>query len=161
MHIEIERKFLVIGDYKPLVEGKIGIKQGYLSRNKNSTVRIRITNSKGFITVKGESDSTGRSRFEWEKEISRNEAELLLGLCEGHIIEKTRYVIDNGFHVYEIDEFEGKNKGLVMVEVELKSENEQFEMPPWMGKEVTNNPRYYNSYLSKHPFTEWKADDKE
>jgi CYTH domain-containing protein len=157
MGVEIERKFLVqntafITESTP----KKNLKQGYLNADKKRTVRVRITDEIAFITVKGESNSTGISRFEWEKEIKKREAEELLLLCEPCLIEKTRHLIDVGHHTFEIDEFHGDNEGLIIAEVELSSEAEDFIRPNWLGLEVTGDPKYYNSSISKNPYKNWK-----
>lgn len=154
--LEIERKFLVTSDsYKKEAFSKKRIIQGYLSSNPERTVRIRIKENKAYLTIKGNSNASGMSRFEWEKEISVDEAKNLLLLCEKGVIDKTRFEIKVGNHTYEVDEFYGENEGLEMVEIELQSETELFEKPDWLGEEVTNDNRYYNSYLSKNPFKNW------
>ena len=156
MAVEIERKFLVKNNsFKQESIDKKSMKQGYLNSNKNRTVRIRITDDKAFITVKGNSNSTGVSRFEWEKEIDKLEAEELLLLCETTIIEKNRFYVKSHQHVYEIDEFFGDNYGLIIAEVELKKEDEAYTKPLWLGEEVTGQKKYYNSKLSKNPFRDW------
>jgi adenylate cyclase len=156
MNIEIERKFLVKNlSYKSESFEKKYIKQGYLNSDKHRTVRIRVSNNTGFITIKGKSNKNGTSRFEWEKEIPITEAEELLLLCEPTIIEKTRYLIKVGDHIFEVDEFAGDNSGLVVAEIELNSEDEVFEKPNWLSKEVTGNLKYYNSSISKLPFINW------
>lgn len=154
---EIERKFLVNGDFKKEAYGSVRITQGYLSSVPQRVVRVRVKGEKGFITIKGAADETGVSRFEWEKEISLQDAQSLLQLAEPGIIDKTRYLIKNtdGKHVWEVDEFHGNNEGLVMAEIELESENDAFDKPNWLGKEVTGDKRYYNSYLSKNPYKSW------
>ena len=155
--IEIERKFLVTNDdFKQQAFRQNRIKQGYLSAVPERTVRVRIKGDRGFMTVKGVSNATGMSRFEWEKEISVEDANQLLLLCERGVIDKTRFEVKKGNHIYEIDEFYGENEGLVMAEIELSSEKEPFEKPEWLGDEVTTDPRYYNSYLSTNPYTNWK-----
>ena len=157
MSLEIERKFLVKNDdYKREAYQKKEMKQGYLNADKNRTVRIRINNDKGFITIKGKSNRSGTTRFEWEKEILLAEAEALLKLCEPTIIEKVRYIInanDNLF--FEVDEFFGANKGLLIAEIELPTEDTVFTKPKWLGKEVTGEAKYYNASLSKKPYTNW------
>lgn len=154
--IEIERKFLVkSAAYKSTARSKIRIVQGFLNTEPSRTVRVRIMGNQGYITVKGKSNPSGTSRFEWEKEIAVNEAEVLLPLCEKGIMEKYRYEIPFGNHVFEVDEFYGDNEGLTIAEVELNSENETFEKPNWLGKEVTGEVKYYNSQLSKKPFKFW------
>jgi adenylate cyclase len=154
--MEIERKFLVSGEYKSFSSAKYRITQGYLSSVPDRTVRIRIYGTKGFITIKGRSSESGASRFEWEKEISLEEAENLLQLCEEGVIDKIRYHIYFGKHHFEVDEFMGSNEGLTLAEIELKSEDEDFQRPQWLGPEVTGDTRYYNSMLSRFPFTKWK-----
>lgn len=155
--IEIERKFLVKAhDFKAEAYKKTRIVQGFLNTDPHRTVRIRINGEQAFITVKGLSNKTGLSRFEWEKEIPVNEAEALLALCEPGIIEKVRYLLKKNNHTFEVDEFLGENQGLVIAEVELKDENESFTKPAWLGPEVTGDVRYYNSQLSKDPYINWK-----
>lgn len=154
--IEIERKFLVNSEvFKTIAFVKNRIVQGYLNSIPERTVRVRIKGNKGFLTIKGASNEAGLSRFEWEKEISVDSAKKLLLLCEKGVIDKTRFEVKVGNHIYEVDEFYGENKGLIIAEIELKSENENFEKPTWLGEEVTNDNRYYNSYLSKNPYTNW------
>ena len=154
--IEIERKFLVTShDFKKEANTQNRIAQGYLSSVSERTVRVRIKGNIGFLTIKGVTNESGMSRFEWEKEIPVEEASELLKLCEKGIIDKTRFEVKLGNHVFEIDEFYGQNEGLIIAEIELKSETETFEKPIWLGKEVTQDKRYYNSYLSKNPYTKW------
>lgn len=146
---EIEKKFLVKGDFRDEAFKAVHITQGYLSRVPERVVRIRIKDQKGFITIKGKNNASGATRFEWEKEITLNEARHLLELCEPGVIDKTRYLINNtdGKHTWEVDVFHGANEGLVIAEIELDDENEPFDKPEWLGKEVTGNQRYYNSNL--------------
>ena len=154
--IEIERKYLVTSlDFLNEYSSKNEIAQGYLSSNPERTVRIRIKGNKGFITIKGIGSESGVSRFEWEKEIAAEEAKSLLKLCEKGVIEKTRYEVKSGKHIIEIDVFHGENKGLILAEIELESENETILKPNWLGTEVTNDERYYNAYLSQNPFKNW------
>ena len=154
--IEIERKFLVLSEaFKTEAFNKTRIVQGFLNTHKERTVRIRIKGEKAFITVKGISNTEGTSRLEWEKEIPVKEAETLLSLCEPNRIEKTRFEIKVGNHIFEVDEFYGENEGLIIAEIELTSENEAFTKPDWIGKEVTGDVRYYNSLLSKTPYKNW------
>ena len=154
--IEIERKFLVSSDaFKNDALRKNHIAQGYLNSTPERTVRVRIKGDTGYLTIKGKSNETGLSRFEWEKEIPLEEAKALLRLCEKGIIEKIRYEVPVGKHLFEVDEFFGENEGLLLAEVELQSESEFFEKPHWLGDEVTQDQRYYNSYLSQHPFISW------
>ncbi len=154
--IEIERKFLVTSeDFKKEAFMQNRIAQGYLSSVPDRTVRVRIKGEKGFLTIKGKSNESGLSRFEWEKEIPIDEAKELLKLCEKGVIDKTRFEVKIGNHIFEIDEFYGDNQGLIVAEIELNSEKENFERPKWLGEEVTNNTKYYNSYLSKYPYVNW------
>jgi len=156
MNKEIERKFLVKGDFKEFAEKSYKIAQGFLSTQPERTVRIRIRDHQGFITVKGISNVAGTTRFEWEKEILLSEAENLLQLCEPTIIEKTRYIIPSDRDLFfEVDEFDGKNKGLVVAEIELPSEGTNFNKPNWLGEEVTGQIKYYNSMIAKNPFSKW------
>lgn len=155
MFQEIERKFLVKGDFKLYSDCCQRIVQGYMCSDSRRTVRVRIYGDKGYIAVKGRNRDGGLARFEWEKEISLHEAEALLGLCEPGIIEKYRYLVQFGGHVFEVDEFQGDNDGLIIAEVELASEDEVFMRPDWLGEEVTGDRRFYNSYLSLHPFNTW------
>jgi len=146
---EIERKFLVSGDFRPFVFKSVRIVQAYLSSHPERTVRIRIEDDKGFITIKGIANSSGKSRYEWEKEISAKEAHELLKICEPGVVEKIRHLVKSEPYVYEIDEFFGKNEGLIIAEIELPSENAVFTKPEWLGAEVTGDKRYYNSMLKR------------
>lgn len=153
---EIERKFLVKSEaFKQEAFKSTNIAQGFLNSDKLRTVRIRMTDDKGFLTIKGESSSSGVSRFEWETQIPIEEAQTLLQLCEPGQIKKTRHYINVGQHVFEVDEFYGDNQGLIIAEVELSTEDEVFKKPDWLGEEVTGDVRYYNSMLSKQPFSKW------
>ena len=153
---ETERKFLVLSDsYKEEAVMHARILQAYLSTLPERMVRIRIEDNKAFLTIKGLANDTGMSRYEWEKEIPVNEAEELLALCEPGQIEKTRYLVPAGKHHYQVDEFAGDNEGLVIAEIELNNEEESFEKPPWLGREVTNERRYYNAMLLKKPYNTW------
>ena len=155
---EIERKFLVRDDsYKAMAYGRKRIRQGYICSERGRTVRVRIQNEEGYLTIKGPSDVSGMSRYEWEKEISLQEAEELMKLCEPGVIDKTRYLVKSGKHTFEIDEFYGDNEGLVVAEVELKYEDESYEKPHFIGQEVTGDVRYYNSSLMKTPFCRWET----
>lgn len=154
--IEIERKFLVSsGDYKKHAVEKFKMVQGFLNTHPERTVRVRILDDRGYLTVKGKSNKAGTIRKEWETEIPLKEAEMLLELCEETQIEKYRYNIPFGKHLFEVDEFLGENKGLVVAEIELNSEAEAFERPEWLGTEVTGDLKYYNSNLSRHPYKKW------
>ncbi len=152
---EIERKFLVKGEFKNLAGKETRIVQGYLSSIPERTVRVRIKGDKGFITIKGIGSASGATRYEWEKEISTSEVEELLKICEPGVIDKTRYLVKVGNHTFEVDEFYGENKGLTVAEIELGSESEEFVKPEWLGEEVTGYTKYYNSMLMKNPFTKW------
>jgi adenylate cyclase len=155
--IEIERKFLVLSnEFITEAFAKNKIAQGYLSTDPERTVRVRIKGNTGFLTIKGEGNVSGAARYEWEKEIDLVDAEQLLKLCEKGVIEKIRYEISVGKHIYEVDVFEGENDGLIIAEIELETENEVFEKPSWLGIEVTGDERYYNAFLSKNPFCNWK-----
>ncbi|MGB5817872.1 MAG: CYTH domain-containing protein [Saonia sp.] len=155
--IEIERKFLVNSKaYKTEAFLTERITQGFLNTNPERTVRVRIKGDTGFLTVKGKSNPSGTSRFEWEKEITVDEAEALLDLCEEGIVDKLRYCIKKENHILEVDEFLGNNEGLILAEVELRHEEEKFERPNWLHTEVTGDIRYYNSQLSKQPYKNWK-----
>ncbi len=153
---EIERKFLIKGEFKSLAYSQSHIVQGYISSAHGRTVRIRIRDEKGYLTIKGASNASGTSRYEWEKEIPFSEVQELMKLCEPGIIDKTRYLVKSGKHTFEVDEFYGENEGLILAEVELGSEDELFEKPSFIGEEVTGDIRYYNSNLMKHPFRSWK-----
>ncbi len=155
-NIEIERKFRVKGDFMPFASKSYAIKQGYLCSDKKRTVRIRIKGDKGFITIKGAANEKGFSRFEWEKEIEASDAEQLLLLCDEGIIDKIRYEVPYDGKIFEIDVFRGVNEGLALAELELESESEAFSSPDWLGEEVTTDVRFYNSYISKHPYSTWK-----
>ena len=154
--IEIERKFLVLNnDFKKEASVQKRIVQGYLNSDPERTVRIRIKGEQGFITIKGKGNESGTTRMEWEREIPATDAEQLLALCEKGAIDKIRYEIKAGSHLYEVDEFFGENAGLIIAEIELNDENESFEKPLWLGKEVTGDERYYNAFLSQKPFKSW------
>ena len=153
---EIERKFLVKdSSFKEQAFSSSQIAQGYICSSRGRTVRIRIRDEKGYLTIKGPAGENGLSRYEWEKEIPLNEAQELMKLCEPGMIDKTRYLVQSGNHVFEVDEFYGENEGLVVAEVELSSENEPFEKPDFIGEEVTGIAKYYNSFLMKFPYTKW------
>lgn len=157
--LEIERKFLVHkrdDEYKQQAYSSSRIKQGYICSGHGRTVRVRIRGDKGYLTIKGPSDDGGMTRYEFEKEITLDEAEHLFKLCEPGIIDKTRYLVKSGSHIFEVDEFYGYNEGLVMAEVELQSEDEPYEKPDFIAQEVTGDHRFYNSYLRQRPFVMWK-----
>ena len=152
---EIERKFLVSGEFRSHAFSSTRICQGYLSSAKGRTVRVRIAGDKAFITIKG--PVQGISRFEWEKEIPMDDAQALLEICEPGVIDKTRYLVRNTdrTHVWEVDEFHGENEGLVVAEIELRSEEDTFDKPSWIGEEVSGDRRYYNSSLISNPYSKW------
>ena len=156
--LEIERKFLVSGDFRPSVRRSLHLVQGYICTEHGRTVRVRLSDGRGFLTIKGPGSADGTTRFEWEKEIPPDEAGQLLRLCVSGKIDKTRHLVDFGGHTFEVDEFHGENQGLVVAEVELSREDEPFECPAFLGREVTGDVRYYNSQLMKHPYTEWEAE---
>ena len=152
---EIERKFRI--QNPSFLDGMVGVKiaQGYLSADPERAVRIRIKGDQGFITVKGKSNASGTTRFEWEKEIDSNEAQALLDLCIPNIISKTRCEVEHDSNTWEIDVFHGANEGLLIAEIELTDEHQEFSKPDWLGEEITGDPRYYNSYISQNPFSTW------
>ena len=153
---EIEKKFLVAGEFKESAKKATRITQGYLSSVPERTVRVRVKGEKGYITVKGIGNDSGASRFEWEKEIPVEDVRDLLKIREPGVIDKTRYLVDCDGHTFEVDEFYGDNEGLVVAEVELGDENEAFTRPSWLGEEVTGDKKYYNSMLMKNPYKNWK-----
>ena len=155
--LEIERKFLVKSEkFKSEAFKETRISQGYLNSDPHRAVRVRVYGNRGFLTIKGIADESGTTRFEWEKEIDLTEANSLMQLCEEGVIDKTRYEIKKGNHTYEVDEFYGDNEGLLVAEIELSDPEESFEIPDWIGTEVTGDIRYYNSQLSKAPYKQWK-----
>jgi len=154
-HFEIERKYLVKGEFRNHASSSHLIRQGYLSTDVERLVRIRIHNNQGFITVKGEQKGIGR--FEWEKEIAVPEAEKLLLQCLPHIIEKTRHIVYYKDQRFEVDEFHGDNDGLIIAEIELTEEDMKIDLPDWIGREVSLDTRYTNSYISRYPFISWDS----
>ena len=160
MGLEIERKYLVVGEYKHLAHNSMHLIQGYIASGKR-TVRVRIGDSGAWLTIKGPSRNGGLSRYEWEKEIDVEEAKELLQLAEGAVIDKVRYYVDYEGHTIEVDEFHGDNEGLVMAEIELQSEDERVVLPKWLGREVTGEKRFYNSHLRTHPYCEWLEEERE
>lgn len=155
MAIEIERKFLINGDFRKDVTHSYRITQGYLCSQSGRTVRVRRRDNQGFLTIKGKSEDGGLSRFEWEKEINLDDAEQLMSLC-GVVIDKVRHIVPFGGHIFEVDEFYGDNEGLIVAEIELKSPDEPFLKPGWLGEEVTGDKKYYNSKLAKNPYKYWE-----
>ncbi|MDY2624636.1 MAG: CYTH domain-containing protein [Alloprevotella sp.] len=157
MGLEIERKFLVKGDYKTQATSSTRIKQGYICSERGRTVRVRLRDTKAYLTIKGPSRDNGLSRYEFEKEITFDEALSLFALCEPGIVDKVRWLVPVGNHTFEVDEFFGDNAGLVVAEVELSRADEFFIKPDFIGKEVTGDRRYYNSQLRKNPFKNWNG----
>jgi adenylate cyclase len=160
MGVEIERKFLIREDiddrWLMKFEG-IPYLQGYLSRARGRTVRVRIAGHKAFITIKGEVQGISRPEFEYA--IPLEDAHAMLPLCDGPLVEKTRHLIPHEGHVWEVDVFHGDNEGLTIAEIELKNEEQEVPMPEWVGKEVTGDRRYYNSSLAVHPFRAWQGEE--
>ena len=155
MALEIERKFLVVGEFRDQAYSFSRIRQGYISSGNGKTVRVRIRDDRGYLTIKGPSDQAGLARYEFETEIALSDAQDLMKLCEPGIIDKTRYLVRSGTHVFEVDEFYGDNEGLIMAEVELHSEDEPFQKPSFIGPEVTGDRRYYNAHLRRNPYKLW------
>ena len=155
MNIEIERKFLVCGEYKSKAYSHINIEQGYFDSAPGRTIRVRIRDDKAYLTIKGPSNQAGLARYEFETEVSLEDGRQLMALCRPGRIDKTRWLIKNGKHTIEVDEFHGDNDGLVMAEIELGSEDEEYEKPDFLGKEVTGDRRYYNSHLMRFPYCLW------
>lgn len=154
MGTEIERKFLVTGEAWRSADG-VRLIQGYLNRDKARTVRVRVAGEQAFLTIKG--PTHGATRAEFEYEIPLAEAESLLLLCDGPVIEKFRHIIEYRGFTWEVDEFFGDNAGLVVAEIELDSEDQAFERPQWLGEEVTEDTRYFNSNLAAHPYRLWQG----
>ena len=156
MATEIERKFLVKGDFRGAATGKPRIVQGYICSDTGRTVRVRIRGDKGYLTMKGAASATGLSRYEFEREVPLEDAEQMLRLCEPGAIDKERYLVPYGQHTWEVDVFHGPNEGLILAEIELSAEDEPFERPAWLGKEVSGDRRYYNSMLMRNPYCTFK-----
>jgi CYTH domain-containing protein len=159
MGLEIERKFLVEGDFKSQSSSHSRIIQGYISSQRGRTVRVRLRDEKGYLTIKGPSAVGGLTRYEFEQEISKDDALSLLHLCEPGIIDKVRWLVPIGQHVFEVDEFFGENEGLVIAEVELAAEDEAYEKPDFIAQEVTGDRRYYNSMLRLNPYKNWNKEE--
>lgn len=155
MALEIERKFLVRGDFRPDVVNSTRIQQGYLCSAPERCVRVRLTGDQGFLTIKGGTSTSGLTRYEWEHQLPVTEALELLSLCEPGRIEKVRHRVDFAGKTFEVDEFGGDNQGLMIAELELEFEDEPFERPGWLGQEVTGDTRYYNSSLIRKPYRDW------
>ncbi len=160
MHYEIERKFLVTGEFKSKAYNHTRIQQGYIASGNGRTVRVRIRDDKGYLTIKGPSGKDGLARYEFEREIPLQDARDLMSICEPGLIDKTRYLVKgpDGRHVWEVDEFYGDNEGLVMAEVELERADEYYEKPDFIGREVTGDRRFYNGHMRTYPFKLWKDD---
>lgn len=156
---EIERKFLVVGEYKHLAHSSFHLMQGYIASGRR-TVRVRVSDNRAWLTIKGPSRNGGLSRFEWEREIDIKDAMELMQLCEGALIDKCRYLVEYEGHTFEVDEFYGDNQGLIIAEVELQSEDEEFTRPAWLGMEVTGVKRYYNSHLRSYPYKDWSETER-
>ena len=159
-HYETERKFLVVGEFKSQSYNATRIQQGYIASNNGRTVRVRIRGDKGYLTIKGPSGLKGITRYEFDTEITLDDARELMEICEPGIIDKTRYLVKSpdGRHTWEIDEFYGDNEGLVLAEVELSHESEEFQKPDFIGREVTGDRRFYNSHMRSYPFKLWKEE---
>ena len=155
MGLEIERKYWVTGEYKSLATDCSHIVQGYISRQSGRTVRVRLRDHRAWLTIKGPSARDGLTRFEWEREIPLDDARQLLELCEGGTIDKHRYIVPWQGHVVEVDEFHGDNDGLVMAEIELRSADDSVDLPPFLGRELTGDRRFYNSNLLVNPYRLW------
>lgn len=160
MSQEIERKFIVKGDFKALASSSTHIIQGYICSERGRTVRVRIRDEKAYLTIKGPSDEKGMSRYEFEREIPMADAREMMKLCVGGVIDKRRYLVPSpdGVHTFEVDEFYGDNEGLVMAEVELHQEDEPYTGVSFLGKEVTGDIRFYNTFLMKNPYKNWKKE---
>lgn len=161
MPLEIERKFLVAGEFRDQAYNCTHIQQGYISSSGGRTVRVRIRDDRGYLTIKGPSGKAGLSRYEFETEIALSDAQDLMRICEPGIIDKNRYLVRHAGHVFEVDEFFGENEGLLIAEVELQSEDEPFDRPAFLGREVTGDRKYYNSHLRKNPYILWRTDVQE
>lgn len=160
MPCEIERKFLVSGDYKHLAVSSSHVAQGYICAERGRTVRVRIRGERGYLTIKGPSADGGLSRYEWEKELPLDEARELMALCGPGAIDKTRWLVPWEGHTFEVDEFHGANEGLTVAEVELRAPDEAFARPPFLGREVTGDVRFYNTSLGTRPYTAWPDDER-
>lgn len=153
---EIERKFLVTGEFKSLAYDKTHIEQGYFATEPGKTVRVRIRNDKGYLTIKGPSSKDGLSRYEFEVEVPLEDAQEMMKLCVPGRVNKDRYLIKSGKHIVEVDEFFDENEGLILAEIELENEDEAYVKPDFLGAEVTGDKRYYNKYMIRHPYKLWR-----
>ena len=162
-HYDTERKFLVVGEYKSQAYNATRKQQGYIASGNGRTVRVRIRGDKGYLTIKGPSGLAGLTRYEFDTEIPLDDARDLMQICEPGIIDKTRFLVKSpdGRHVWEIDEFYGDNEGLILAEIELDHEYEEFEKPDFIGREVTGDRRFYNSHMRNYPFKLWKEEISE
>ena len=159
MAIEIERKFLVKERPFAMAKRSLKINQGYILNEKSKVIRVREKGDDYFLTIKG--NNIGISRLEYDFPISKNDAEeLIIHFCKTTLIEKTRHYVEHKGHTWEVDEFHGTNDGLIVAEIELESEDEKFEIPNWIGQEVTQDERYYNMNLAVHPYTSWEKPNK-
>ena len=159
MAIEIERKFLVKERPFAMAKRSLKINQGYILNEKSKVIRVREKGDDYFLTIKG--NNIGISRLEYDFPISKDDAEeLIIHFCKTTLIEKTRHYVEHKGHTWEVDEFHGTNDGLIVAEIELESEDEKFEIPNWIGKEVTQDERYYNMNLAVHPYTSWEKPNK-
>ena len=153
---EIERKFLVTGEFKSLAYDKTHIEQGYFATEPGKTVRVRIRNDKGYLTIKGPSSKDGLSRYEFDVEVPLEDAQEMMKLCVPGRVNKDRYLIKSGKHIVEVDEFFDENEGLILAEIELENEDEAYVKPDFLGAEVTGDKRYYNKYMIRHPYKQWR-----
>ena len=159
MAIEIERKFLVKEIPFAMAKKSLKINQGYILNEKRKVIRVREKGDDYFLTIKG--NNIGISRLEYDFPISKDDAEeLIIHFCKTTLIEKTRHYVEHKGHTWEVDEFHGTNDGLIVAEIELESEDEKFEIPNWIGEEVTQDERYYNMNLAVHPYTSWENPNK-
>ena len=159
MAIEIERKFLVKERPFAMAKKSLKINQGYILNEKSKVIRVREKGDDYFLTIKG--NNIGISRLEYDFPISKDDAEeLIIHFCKTTLIEKTRHYVEHKGHTWEVDEFHGTNDGLIVAEIELESEDEKFEIPNWIGKEVTQDERYYNMNLAVHPYISWEKPNK-
>ena len=158
--MEIERKFLVKGEFRHLAYNRTHIEQGYIAYGNGRTVRVRIRDDRGYLTIKGPADVGGLSRYEFEKEIDLNDAHDLMKICLPGVVVKDRWLVRNGKHTIEVDEFFGANEGLVMAEIELNYEDEDYIRPDFLGREVTGIKRYYNAHMINYPYCLWTEDEK-
>ena len=158
MALEIERKFLVCGEYKQLAVSSTHIQQAYIASGNGRTVRVRIRDEKAYLTIKGPGNRSGQARYEFEMEIPLADARELMAIAEPGVIDKRRFLVPYEGHTFEVDEFYGDNEGLTMAEVETETEGEHVELPSFIGREVTGDRRFYNAHMRRYPFCLWKND---